>query len=223
MNRKELAAMMDHTALKANVTPRDVETLCTEAIKIGAASVCVNPTNVRRAAALLAGSGVLVCTVVGFPLGANTPKVKAFETADAIQNGAQEIDMVVNIGAMKAGDYDTVREDIRAVVGAAGGATVKVIIETCYLTDEEKTAACRLAMEAKADFVKTSTGFGTGGANAHDVKLMKEAVGTCLKVKAAGGMRTYADVKPILEAGADRLGVSRSLAILHDAGAVLDA
>jgi len=170
---------------------------------------------VRLAAGLLKGTGVKVCTVIGFPLGANTKETKAFETKDAVNNGAEEIDMVINIGALKYGDYDSVYEDIKAVVDAAEGALVKVIIETCYLTDEEKVTACRLCEKAGADYVKTSTGFGTAGANPHDVALMKSNIPEHMKVKAAGGMHDWDDAKANIEAGADRLGVSASIAILE--------
>ena len=214
ITRKELAGMMDHTLLKAFSTPADIEKVCKEAMEIGAASVCVNPVNVKQAAALLKGSGVKTCTVIGFPLGANTPETKAFETKDAIANGAEEVDMVINIGAAKAGDFETVYQDIKAVVDAANGTIVKVIIETCYLTDDEKANACKAAAKAGANFVKTSTGFGTGGATAHDVALMKASIPANMKVKASGGMRKWEDVVPNLEAGADRLGVSASIAIL---------
>ena len=217
MQRNQLAKLCDHTNLKAFSTTRDIEKLCREAREYGFASVCVNPCHVALAARLLKGSGVGICTVIGFPLGANTSAVKACETRDAIQNGATEVDMVINIGALKEGDTQRVYEDIQGVVEAAAGVVTKVIIETCYLTDEEKVTACQLAQKAGADFVKTSTGFGTGGATAHDVELMKNTVGSSMKVKASGGMRTYADVIPVLEAGADRLGVSASVAILEGA------
>lgn len=216
MTQTELASKMDHTLLKAVATPEQVEQLCREAIQIGAASVCINPCFVRQAAALLAGTRVSVCTVVGFPLGATTSAVKAFETKEAISNGAKEIDMVIPIGALKAGRDEQVLEDIHAVVGAADGALVKVIIETCFLTDDEKARACALAMEAGADYVKTSTGFGMGGATVHDVALMKAVVGTRLRVKASGGIRTLGDALSLIEAGADRLGVSASLSILEE-------
>ncbi len=216
MTRAELASKLDHTMLKTTTMPEQVATLCREAIQIGAASVCVNPCYVKQAATLLEGTQVKVCTVVGFPLGATTSAVKAFETKEAIINGAQEIDMVIHIGALKAGKDEQVRDDICAVVSAADGVLVKVIIETCCLTDEEKTRACVLAMEAGANFVKTSTGFGSGGATAHDVALMKAAVGTHLQVKASGGIRTLEDAISLLKAGADRLGVSASLAILGE-------
>lgn len=214
MNKKELAGMMDHTLLKAFATTSDIERVAKEAIEIGAASVCVNPIHVKQVADILKGSGVKTCTVIGFPLGANTSEVKAFETKDAIANGAEEVDMVINVGALKEGNAEAVYRDIQAVVDAADGTLVKVIIETCYLTDAEKEAACLAAAKAGADFVKTSTGFGTGGATAHDVELMKKTVPASMKVKASGGMRTWEDVKPVLAAGADRLGVSASLEIL---------
>lgn len=215
MNKKVLAKMMDHTILKATATPEQVAQICREALEIDAASVCINPCNIAQAKQLLAGSDVKVCTVIGFPLGANTAEVKAFETKDAIEKGAQEVDMVINVGALLAGDSGTVYQDIKAVVDAAAGTLVKVIIETCYLDDEQKKTACELAMKAGADFVKTSTGFGTGGATAHDVKLMRGVVGDKMKVKASGGMRDYAGAMEMVQASADRLGVSASIAILE--------
>ena len=215
MNRKQLAKMMDHTILKATATPAQVEQICREALEIGAASVCINPCNIEQARRLLDGSGVRVCTVIGFPLGANTPEVKAFETQDAIRRGAEEVDMVINVGALLAGDDETVYRDIKAVVDAAAGTLTKIIIETCYLSDDQKKTACELAMRAGADFVKTSTGFGTGGATPHDVALMRGVVGSKLQVKASGGIRTYEDAAAVVEAGADRLGVSASLTILQ--------
>lgn len=217
MNKQQLAARLDHTALKATVTPKEVEALCRDALDMGAAAVCVNPCNVAQAAELLRGSDVKVCAVIGFPLGANTPEAKAFETRDAVDRGAGEIDMVINIGALLAGDEDAVEKDIAGVAAAAGGATVKVIIETCYLTDAQKRAACRIAQRAGAAYVKTSTGFGAGGATVEDVRLMREVVGDAMKIKAAGGIRTYEAAMAMLEASADRLGVSASLAILSEA------
>ena len=217
MDKTTLAKMMDHTLLKATATPAQIETICKEALAIHAASVCVNPVNVPLARKLLSGSDVKVCTVIGFPLGANTSAVKAFETRDAIANGAEEVDMVINIGALLAGDTETVYNDIKAVVDAAGHTLVKVIIETCYLTDEQKRTACQLALDAGADFVKTSTGFGAGGATAQDVALMRSVVGDRMKVKASGGIRTYADAMAMVRESADRLGVSASLAILEGA------
>lgn len=214
MNKQELAGMIDHTLLKAVATPSQISIVCAEAISIGAASVCVNPTHVIQVAKLLKGTKVKTCTVIGFPLGANTSAVKAFETKDAIANGAEEIDMVINIGELKEGNENKVYEDIKAVVDAAHGTLVKVIIETCYLTDEEKVIACKAAAKAGADFVKTSTGFGPSGATAHDVALMKTSIPVHMKVKASGGMRKWEDVIPNLKAGADRIGVSASLDIL---------
>ena len=219
MNRNKIAKMCDHTLLKAFAEEKQIEVLCREAVENKVASGCVNPCYVAKAAQLLKGSDVRVCTVIGFPLGANTSDTKAFETRDAISKGAEEVDMVINVGALKSGHMDLVYEDIKAVVDAAAGVLTKVIIETCYLTDEEKREVCLLAKKAGADFVKTSTGFGTGGATAHDVRLMKETVGDSMKVKASGGMRTYEDVLPVLEAGADRLGVSATLEILAGAEA----
>lgn len=217
MNRKQLAKMMDHTILKATATPEQVEKICQEALEIGAASVCINPCNIEQAKGLLEGSDVKVCTVIGFPLGANTTAVKMYETRDAIERGAGEVDMVINVGALLAGDTKTVYEDIKGVVEAAAGTLVKVIIETCYLDDEQKRTACELAMKAGADFVKTSTGFGSGGATAHDVELMRSVVGDNMKVKASGGIRSYQDASDMVKASADRLGVSASIAILAEA------
>lgn len=217
VKKSQLAKMMDHTILKAVATPADVKSICEEALKINAASVCVNPFHVPQVKELLAGSDVKVCTVVGFPLGANTSEVKAFETRDAIEKGAEEIDMVINIGALLAGDTGTVYEDIKAVVDAADGTLVKVIIETCYLNDAQKQIVCELALKAGADFVKTSTGFGTGGATPHDVELMRSVVGNQMKIKASGGIRTYDDAMAVVTATADRLGVSASLTILEGA------
>lgn len=219
MNKKQLAKMMDHTILKATATPEQVENICREALEIGAASVCINPCNIEQTKKLLVGSDVKVCTVIGFPLGANTTAVKKYETRDAIERGAEEVDMVINVGALLAGDTDTVYEDIRGVVEAADGTLVKVIIETCYLNDEQKRTACELAMKAGADFVKTSTGFGSGGAEAHDVELMRSVVGDRMSVKASGGIRSYKDAMEMVEASADRLGVSASIAILEEAEA----
>jgi deoxyribose-phosphate aldolase len=215
--KASLAKTIDHTLLKAIGTADQVKELCVEAKKYGFASVCVNPTWVPLCAKELAGSGVMVCTVIGFPLGANRSETKAFEARLAVQEGAQEVDMVINIGLAKAGDFKGVEDDIHAVVGAvAGKATVKVIIETCYLTDLEKVKACQAAAKAGAQFVKTSTGFGTGGASPEDVKLMKKTVGEGLKVKASGGIRSYHDAILMLDAGADRIGASSGVAIISE-------
>lgn len=214
MKKQEIAAMIDHTLLKAFATPAQIEQLCKEAAEYHFASVCVNPAYVALAAKLLKGTGVKVCTVIGFPLGANTSAVKAFEAKDAIANGAEEVDMVINVGAMKAGDYELVEKDIKAVVDAANGTLVKVIIETCYLTDEEKVLACKAAAKAGADFVKTSTGFGTGGATPADVALMRSSIPDSMKVKASGGVHNYEEALAVVEAGASRIGASAGMAIV---------
>ena len=207
---------IDHTLLKATATPKDIEQLCAEAKACQFASVCVNPVNVQLAHELLLGSDVAVCTVIGFPLGANASSVKAFEVTQAIADGADEVDMVINIGAAKAHDWDTVLKDIVAVVKAANGVLVKVIIETCYLTDEEKVKVSELAVEAGADFVKTSTGFGTGGATVSDVALMKKAVGENAEVKASGGIRDKAQFEAMIQAGATRIGCSAGMKIMEE-------
>ena len=217
MKKKEIAAMIDHTLLKAFATEDQIRKLCAEAAEYHFASVCVNPAYVALAAELLKGTGVKVCTVIGFPLGANTSETKAFETRDAIAKGAQEVDMVINVGAMKSGDVDRVEKDIKAVVDAANGTLVKVIIETCYLTDEEKIAACKASERAGADFVKTSTGFGTAGANPADVALMRAAVSEKVNVKAAGSIRSYEDAMAVVAAGAGRVGTSGGVAIVEAA------
>lgn len=211
-----LAKYIDHTILKPDTTKAQVKTICDEAKKYQFASVCVNQYNTAFVKNELKDSDVKVCTVVGFPLGAVTKDVKAFETKQAIADGADEIDMVINIGALKDGLEDEVYEDIKAVVEAAAGATVKVIIETCLLTDEQKETACKLAVKAKADFVKTSTGFSSGGATVEDVRLMKEAIEGQAKVKASGGVRDYEDAMAVIEAGADRIGASSGVAIMNN-------
>lgn len=216
MNKNELSKFIDHTVLKAETSEKAVEKVCKEALEYKFASVCINPCNVKLASKLLEGSEVKVCTVIGFPLGANTSKVKAFETEDAIENGAHEVDMVINIGKLKDKDYNYVREDIKAVVNAAKGkALTKVIIETCLLTDEEKVKACELAKEAGADFVKTSTGFSTGGATPADIKLMRETVGPDMGVKASGGVRNIDDAEAVIKNGATRIGASSSIDIVE--------
>lgn len=213
---KNFARMIDHTLLKAEATKEQIEKLCAEAKQFNFASVCVNPTWVKRSSELLQGTDVLVCTVIGFPLGANTPAVKAFEAKDAIANGAKEVDMVINIGALKDKDYELVQADIAAVVEAAkDSALVKVIIESCLLTDEEKVKACELAVATGADYVKTSTGFSTGGATAEDIALMRKTVGPELGVKASGGVRSLEDMKKMVEAGATRIGASSGVAIMN--------
>ncbi len=213
---QELANMIDHTLLKADATKEQVEKLCQEAKEYNFASVCVNPTWVKTCADLLKDSeSVKVCTVIGFPLGATTPEVKAFETANAIENGATEVDMVINIGALKDGDDELVERDIRAVVDAAKGkALTKVIIETSLLNDEEKERACKLAVAAGTDYVKTSTGFSTGGATIEDIALMRKTVGPEIGVKASGGVRDTEGARAMVEAGATRIGASAGIAIV---------
>lgn len=210
----DIAKYIDHTALAANATKEKIEALCNEAKEYGFASVCVNSCYVPLCAKLLAGTGVNVCTVVGFPLGAMSTAAKAFEASQAVKDGATEVDMVINIGALKDKDYDYVREDIKRVKESCQGKLLKVIIETCLLTDEEKEAACRLAMEAQADYVKTSTGFSTSGAKVEDVAIMRRVVGDRLGVKASGGIRDYKTAKAMIDAGASRLGCSSGIAIV---------
>jgi deoxyribose-phosphate aldolase len=212
-----LAKMIDHTLLKPDATQQEIAQLCFEARKYGFASVCVNPTWVPLCAQLLKGASVKVCTVIGFPLGATSSEAKAFETKTAIEQGATEIDMVINIGALKARDLETVARDIRGVVNAAHAKNiiVKVIIETALLTDEEKTIASLISKEAGADFVKTSTGFAGGGATVHDVELMRKTVGPQMGVKASGGVRTYEDAANMIKAGATRIGASAGVKIIQ--------
>ncbi len=204
----DINKLIDHTALKAVTTSKDVEKLCQEAIANNFKSVCVNPSFVSLAKKLLTGSDVLVCTVIGFPLGANTTQVKVFETKDAISKGADEIDMVINIGKLKDRDYDYVLDDIKAVVEAAEDKVVKVIIETALLSDSEIIKVSNLCVEAKADFVKTSTGFSTSGANVRVVDLIKQTIGDKALIKAAGGVRSEDDLKAMIAAGANRIGTS---------------
>ena len=206
--------MIDHTVLKADTPLETVKRICDEAMEYGFASVCINPCHVAYCADYLKDSDVNVCTVIGFPLWANTSAVKAFETKDAIANGADEIVMVMNIGALKDKNYDLVRNDVKAVVEAANGTLVKVILETCLLTEDEIKKACELCVEAKADYVKTSTGFSTRGATIEDVQIMKAAVQGKAKVKAAGGVRTHEDMVKIVEAGADRIGTSAGCSLV---------
>jgi len=215
-----LAQYIDHTLLKPEATPDQVAKLCAEAREFSFASVCVNPCNIRQCADLLRGSPVRVCSVVGFPLGATMPEVKAYEAERVIWDGATEVDMVINIGALKGGDYALVQRDIESVVYVAhrNRALVKVIIEAVLLTDEEKVKACTLAKAAQADFVKTSTGFSTGGATLHDVELMRKTVGPDMGVKAAGGIRDYDTMKRMISAGATRIGASAGVKILQEAG-----
>lgn len=205
---------IDHTLLKADSVQSQLDQLIEEAKAYDFASVCVNPCWVAYAAKALKGTDVKVCTVVGFPLGATTSATKTFETKDAIENGADEIDMVINIGLLKQGDYQAVEDDMRAVVEASGDKLVKVIIEACLLTDDEKVKACQLAVNAGVDFVKTSTGFSTGGATVSDVKLMRQTVGPDIGVKAAGGARSLEDALAFVEAGATRIGTSAGVTIM---------
>lgn len=211
-----IAKMIDHTLLKPEATKSQIQSLCEEAREYSFASVCVNPTWVKYAADLLQGSDVKVCTVIGFPLGATTPETKAFETKNAIENGAEEVDMVINIGALKSGDLELVEQDILAVTNAAKGkALTKVIIETCLLTDQEKIRACELAVKAGTDYVKTSTGFSTGGATVEDIALMRKTVGPNIGVKASGGVRSPEDAQQMIEAGATRIGASSGVKIVQ--------
>lgn len=211
---RQMASMIDHTLLKPDAKEEDIRKLCAEAREYSFASVCVNPGYVKLASDCLKGSPVKVCTVIGFPLGATTTVSKEMETRDAVANGAEEIDMVINVGALKAGSYDLVQKDIETVVRAAEGRIVKVILETALLTDEEKIIASKLSKQAGADFVKTSTGFGPGGATAKDVALMRQTVGKYMGVKASGGIRDSAIAKEMVDAGATRIGASASVAIV---------
>ncbi|MHA2363008.1 MAG: deoxyribose-phosphate aldolase [Candidatus Hodarchaeales archaeon] len=212
---KEVAKYIDHTLLKADATDDEIRKLCAEAKEYEFASVCVNPTRVALAAKYLKGTPVKVCTVIGFPLGATTPTVKAMETRDAIANGAQEVDMVINVGALKSGDDELVKRDIETVVNAAKDvAIVKVILETALLTKEEITKGCLLAKLARANFVKTSTGFSTAGATIEDIELMRKTVGPEMGVKASGGIRSHEDAEKMIKAGATRIGASASVAIV---------
>jgi deoxyribose-phosphate aldolase len=215
ITREYVASIIDHTILKAETTTQDVKKICEEAVENKFASVCVNSCFTKLVAEELKGSEVKVCTVVGFPLGAASSESKAFETKKAIEDGAQEIDMVINVGMLKSREYDYVKNDIEAVVGAAKDkALTKVILETCLLTDEEKIIACKLSKEAGADFVKTSTGFSKWGAKLEDVKLMRETVGSEMGVKASGGVHSFDDAINMIEAGATRIGASSSLKII---------
>ena len=214
MDKKTIASMIDHTLLKPEATPAQVEKLCAEAAEYHFASVCVNPVYIPLAARLLKGTGVKVCCVVGFPLGAIAPEQKAAEAASCAAMGAEELDMVIHVGAAKAGDWALVQRDIEGVVKAAAGHTVKVIIETCLLTDEEKVKACEAAKAAGAHFVKTSTGFSTGGATTHDIALMRKTVGPEMGVKASGGIRDYETAMAMIEARANRIGASAGIAIV---------
>jgi deoxyribose-phosphate aldolase len=216
----DLARYIDHTLLKPDATAVEIDRLCAEAAEYHFASVCINPTWVRRAAANLRGTDVVVCTVIGFPFGATSPEIKAMEARKALRDGAREVDMVINIGALKSGEHALVGEDIAKVVDAAheSGALCKVILETALLTDEEKVIASSLAKTAKADFVKTSTGFAGGGATVYDVALMRETVGPKMGVKASGGVRTTEDAEEMIAAGATRIGASAGIQIVSGTG-----
>ncbi|HWQ41730.1 MAG TPA: deoxyribose-phosphate aldolase [Desulfosporosinus sp.] len=220
MKKNELAKLIDHTILKPIATQEDVTKICNEALNYGFASVCINPSFVPLAVNLLKDSAVLVCTVIGFPLGSTSTATKAFEAQEAVKNGALEVDMVINIGALKERREDVVFQDISTVVEAAKGANskaiTKVIIETCYLSDEEKVLACMLAKKAGAHFVKTSTGFGSGGATAPDIALMRETVGPEMGVKASGGIRNLQQVLDMVKAGATRIGASAGVEIVKE-------
>ena len=212
----DLAKYIDHTLLKPESTRADIARVCEEAKHYNTASVCVNPCWIGYVAEQLKGTDIKPCCVIGFPLGATLPEVKAYETAAAIRDGAKEVDMVINVGALRGAEFETVYEDIKAVVDAAAGkALVKVIIETCLLTDEQKVIACKLAKQAGADFVKTSTGFSTGGAKVEDIRLMRETVGPEMGVKASGGVRTKEDAEAMIAAGATRIGASSSKKIIE--------
>jgi len=212
----DLAKYIDHTLLKPDATMAEIDTMCAEAVEYGFASVCINPTWVKRTAENLRGSNVKTCTVIGFPLGANTTEIKAMEARKALRDGAREVDMVINVGALKSGELELVRKDIEKVVDASheSGAITKVILETALLTDEEKVIASALAKAAKADFVKTSTGFSGGGATVYDVALMRETVGPDMGVKASGGVRTLEDAEDMIAAGATRIGASAGVEIV---------
>ncbi|MCK8826918.1 deoxyribose-phosphate aldolase [Natroniella acetigena] len=215
MDVNEIASIIDHTILSAEATKQEVIIKCQEAKEYNFASVCINPVFVSLINKELEDSSVKVCTVIGFPLGANTAESKAFEANKAIKEGADEIDMVINIGALKSGEWEIVRDDIKTVVDVAQNkALIKVIIETCYLTEEEKKKACQVAKEVGVDFVKTSTGFGTGGATVEDIRLMREVVGEELGVKASGGVRSLEDAEEMIEAGATRIGASSGVKIV---------
>lgn len=215
LTQSALATMIDHTLLKADARQRDIEALCAEALRFQFASVCVQPHRVRLAASSLKNSPIKVCTVVGFPLGANRNHIKAVETEQAVAEGATEIDMVMNIGALKDGDLETVGNDIAAVVRAANGNLVKVILETCLLSPEEIVRACKISQEAGADFVKTSTGFSTSGATVEHVRLMRQTVGAQFGVKASGGIRNLDTLHQMVEAGANRIGTSSGVQLIQ--------
>ena len=212
MNKQEILSRVDHTILTPTSTWEQVKAVCDEGLEYGTASVCIPPRYVKKAADHL-GNRLKVCTVIGFPNGYSTPEVKVFETEDAIRNGADEIDMVINLGLAKAGDWEGVLQEIRAVKLACRGRILKVIVEACQLTQEEKIAMCRVVSMSGADFIKTSTGFSTGGATVEDVKLFKAHIGPDIRVKASGGIRTFEQAQAMIEAGADRIGASALVAL----------
>ena len=216
MNKQEVSKMIDHTILKPNASKEDVKKICEESIEHNFCSVCVNPVWVKYVSSLLKGSDVKVCSVIGFPLGASTSEIKRDEAKKAVDDGADEIDMVINIGYLKSKEIELFKKDIELVREATKGKILKVIIETCLLTDEEKIEACKISKELKADFVKTSTGFSTGGAKVEDVKLMRSTVGSDMGVKASGGIKNYEDALKMIEAGANRIGTSSGIDIIKN-------
>jgi deoxyribose-phosphate aldolase len=215
VNRRQFAKLIDHTQLRAYASEVDIKELCDKAVRYGFASVAINPVWTSYCARFLKGTGILVDPCIGFPLGANTAHIKIEETREAIRNGANEVDMVINIGALKSGYRDYVEKEIAAVVKAAGDIPVKVILETSYLSDDEKIEVCEMSLNARAAFVKTSTGFGQGGATVDDVRLMYRLVGNQMGIKAAGGIRTYEDIVPLVKAGATRIGTSAGVDIIE--------
>ena len=212
MNKQEILSRVDHTILTPTATWEQVKAICDEGLEFGTASVCIPPRYVKKAAEYV-GNRLKVCTVIGFPNGYSTPEVKVFETEDAIRNGADEIDMVINLGLAKAGDWEGVLQEIKAVKLSCKGRILKVIVEACQLTQEEKVAVCRVVSMSGADFIKTSTGFSTGGATVEDVKLFKEHISPDVRIKAAGGIRTFEQAQAMLDAGADRIGASALVAL----------
>ena len=215
MKEKEILNRVDHTLLTPNATWEQVKAVCEEGKAFSTASVCIPPRYVKKAADYL-GNSLKICTVIGFPNGYSTPEVKVFETEDAVRNGADEIDMVINLGMVKAGDWEGVLQEIKAVKESCGGRILKVIVEACQLTQEEKIAACRVVSMSGADFIKTSTGFSAGGATVEDVKLFREHISPDLRIKAAGGIRTFEQARALLEAGADRIGASALVALAKE-------
>lgn len=215
MNKQEILSRVDHTILTPTATWEQVKAICDEGLEFGTASVCIPPRYVKKAAEYL-GNRLKVCTVIGFPNGYSTPEVKVFETEDAIRNGADEIDMVINLGLAKAGDWEGVLQEIKAIKLSCKGRILKVIVEACQLTQEEKVAVCRVVSMSGADFIKTSTGFSAGGATVEDVKLFKEHISPDVRIKAAGGIRTFEQAQAMIEAGADRIGASALVALARE-------